>query len=308
MIAPLVFIAQEDNDLEYDLPPYSNYPAVEPLVHTYVDWQNIEVEADSNRKKEEFAQCLNVEDIYFYYPDWDLDEPQDPIPMNWHGLHLLDYDMDGLDDMIYEFDRGMTGGYATRFIKGTESGYELQYTFLGKIVEAEFGVGSFDFSIHAYPCCDGYRQEFTSLRIRDMQLEQLYQYNYVQSNLEHRTHNLPSDLQESIGVEWPAGVLDRNVVVYYRGSFEIEYPEFSSELTDTSLVGYHPFAEFSIDTPYELLAGETVDGVTVYLARFLNEPSRIMRHMNRSSNDLREVLDTDPQAIDYLGWIKATDL
>lgn len=272
---PVIIIkAQTSEDNEQKRYWHPQFKAVKSLIKNPLVWQQWETEYDSLYEKTEFDKIVSDKPVYFEWPNFD---EEDTVPeyreFNPYSVHFIDYNNDGLEDIIYQEFISMTNGTRVKFFTNYDGQYKQECHFYGRIVEmGKDTVGQIWFKLHQYPCCDGYVHQLKEYVPSQKDGKFVFDFKQTTTILQSTMasiNTIPDQLyKDSLQNKVE---LNSDAVIYYRDRRPV-YQKFEvpQELKKTYKL-FHPFALFPKGAKGVILAQETdinAGNDTLYLVRF----------------------------------------
>lgn len=304
----LISYSQEDKDIKRSRLP--QYRAISPLITDFINWADWESTRDSVYKMNEVEKYKDPNPVNFIGPNYDDEDTLiNYIPIRPGSLHCIDYNNDGDEDIIYTAFISMTEGTKVKFLRNAGDGYIQELYLYGSIIEMkEYEDGTLGFTLHVYPCCDGYVNHLKKYALIEENGEMHYalveKHTLIQSTMS-QMNNIPRKLILKRNIE-PNTMLINDAVCYYRDKRPV-YQKFDvPENLAREHTLFHPFAIFSKGAQGEILTeygDRNNDKSTMLLIRFAKgtQPQIAIRHLNWQSR--KEESDSTY----YYGWIDSRD-
>lgn len=289
-----------------------HYRSVFPLIKEEFQWKDWEIQKDSAYKMNEIKKYKGDYPINFSYPGNYEEGEEELYPIYHSSLHFIDYNGDGTEDIIYEEFIAMNVGIMLKFLRGFGSHYQHQYTFQGTIVKMgnQNKTGAKWFTIHVYPCCDGYVHNLETyspfINNDSVIYKQTEKLTYVESNI-RRIKNLPYkfNLDKKF-------IINTECFLYYNDKkpvyAKLEYETSPKE----TLKSFFPFAVYEEGATGVVLAEKiSTEGDKMFFVKIdkSNRPKASIDHLSRNNNILQPRRNIESiVGTNYLGWINSKNI
>lgn len=282
------------------------YQSITPFIKEPYKWDRWETSYDSLQKMDRVFRILNEyqNNTEYKYTKEEIDS----VDIHPSELHILDYNGDGIEDLITQKFFGYRG-HATHLYAGDGTNYRLDFGFQGMIVNCDQVEtnSALKFIVYDYPCCDGYVHSLytiepklinNTIRYRLTQMDK-----FVESNLK-RIKQLPDsfNLKQNF-------TTTSDAVLFYRDYRPIYQKYQPYENYSSPIKKYHPFALLPENSNGNVLSETTIDteeeSKTLAFIKFegILDRTNSIRFFTRKPFLRHNLLDYSYR-IYYYGWIE----